>query len=164
MKGLTQAALATSQQTERDSLYLQFTETANQMTSLANDSSYRGTNLNAGQSLTINFNPDGSTNLTVSGFDNTATGLGITTPSSASQVTTLRTWSKVLSNSLNIISAQTEFNDSMVSLLQAGSDKLTLADMNEEAANMLMLQTRQSLGTTSLNMGAQTAQSVMRLF
>jgi hypothetical protein len=36
--------------------------------------------------------------------------------------------------------------------------------MNEEGANMLMLQTRQSLGTTSLSMGAQTAQSVMRLF
>jgi flagellin-like hook-associated protein FlgL len=36
--------------------------------------------------------------------------------------------------------------------------------MNEEGANMLMLQTRQNLGITSLSMASQTAQSVMRLF
>jgi flagellin-like hook-associated protein FlgL len=52
----------------------------------------------------------------------------------------------------------------MANILQSGSDNLTLADMNEEGANMLMLQTRQSLGTNSLSMGAQAAQSVMRLF
>ena len=42
--------------------------------------------------------------------------------------------------------------------------KLTLADTNEEGANMLMLQTRQSLSTTALSLSAQAAQSVLRLF
>jgi hypothetical protein len=41
---------------------------------------------------------------------------------------------------------------------------LVNADLNEEGANMLMLQTRQSLGTTSLSLASQAAQSVMRLF
>jgi len=52
----------------------------------------------------------------------------------------------------------------MINTLQTGADNLTLADMNEEGANMLMLQTRQSLGTTSLSLAAQAAQSILRLF
>jgi flagellin-like hook-associated protein FlgL len=48
--------------------------------------------------------------------------------------------------------------------LTDGSDNLTLADMNEEGANMLMLQTRQSLATTSLSLSSQAAQAVLRLF
>jgi len=52
----------------------------------------------------------------------------------------------------------------MINTLTQGADKLTAADMNEEGANMLMLQTRQSLGTTALSLSAQAAQSVLRLF
>ena len=52
----------------------------------------------------------------------------------------------------------------MINTLEDGAADLTLADMNEEGANMLMLQTRQALGTTSLSMAAEAAQSVMRLF
>ena len=52
----------------------------------------------------------------------------------------------------------------MASVLAEGADNLTSADMNEEGANMLMLQTRQQLGTTALSMSAQAAASVMRLF
>ncbi|TAN45962.1 MAG: flagellin, partial [Nitrospirae bacterium] len=48
--------------------------------------------------------------------------------------------------------------------LKTGADNLTLADMNEEGANMLMLQTRQSLGITSLSLASQAAQSVLRMF
>jgi flagellin-like hook-associated protein FlgL len=36
--------------------------------------------------------------------------------------------------------------------------------MNQEGANMLMLQTRQQLGTTSLKMASDAAQAVLRLF
>jgi flagellin len=36
--------------------------------------------------------------------------------------------------------------------------------MNEEGANMLMLQTRQALSTTSLSLSSQAAQAVLRLF
>ena len=52
----------------------------------------------------------------------------------------------------------------MVNTLNIGGDNLTLADMNEEGANMLMLQTRQNLSTTSLSLASQAAQAVLRLF
>ena len=41
---------------------------------------------------------------------------------------------------------------------------LVLADMNEESANMLALQTRQQLGVNSLSLASQAAQSVLALF
>ena len=65
---------------------------------------------------------------------------------------------------MNIITIRQDFTSSMINTLQTGSDNLTLADMNEEGANMLMLQTRQSLGTTALSLAAQAAQSVLKLF
>jgi flagellin-like hook-associated protein FlgL len=52
----------------------------------------------------------------------------------------------------------------VINALTIGADNLTAADTNEEGANMLMLQTRQSLGTTSLSLASQAAQSVLQLF
>ena len=77
---------------------------------------------------------------------------------------TLRTESKKLSNNLSIITAREDFSAQMMNTLNDGAAKLTEADMNEEGANMLMLQTRQALGTTSLSLASQAAQSVLRLF
>jgi flagellin-like hook-associated protein FlgL len=76
----------------------------------------------------------------------------------------LRTESKTLSNNLSIITAREEFTSQMINTLGDGAAKLTEADMNEEGANMLMLQTRQALGTTSLSLASQAAQNVLRLF
>lgn len=76
----------------------------------------------------------------------------------------LRIESKKLSNNLSIITAREDFTSQMINTLSDGAAKLTEADMNEEGANMLMLQTRQALGTTSLSMASQAAQSVLRLF
>jgi hypothetical protein len=76
----------------------------------------------------------------------------------------LRTESKKLSSNLNIITAREEYTSMMINTLNDGALKLTEADMNEEGANMLMLQTRQALGTTSLSLAGQAAQSVLRLF
>jgi flagellin-like hook-associated protein FlgL len=52
----------------------------------------------------------------------------------------------------------------MINTLQTGSDNLTLADSNEEGANLLALQTRQQLSTTALSLAAQSDQNVLRLF
>jgi len=52
----------------------------------------------------------------------------------------------------------------MVNTLETGAAKLTLADTNEEGANLLALQTRQSLGTTALSIAAQGEQNVLQLF
>jgi flagellin len=77
---------------------------------------------------------------------------------------TLQTASGNLSANLAIVNTRQSFTTNMVNTLTTGSDSLTLADMNEEGANMLMLQTRQSLGTTALSLSAQAAQSVLKLF
>jgi len=76
----------------------------------------------------------------------------------------LRANTSTLSSNLAIVNARQEFTTNMVNTLTTGADNLTLADMNEEGANMLMLQTRQALSTTALSLSAQAAQSVLRLF
>ncbi|MEA3333502.1 MAG: flagellin, partial [Pseudomonadota bacterium] len=78
--------------------------------------------------------------------------------------TTLRSEAKDLANDLSTITIRQDFTSKMMNTLNDGADNLTLADMNEEGANMLMLQTRQGLGTSSLSMASQAAQSVLRLF
>ncbi len=76
----------------------------------------------------------------------------------------LRVKASSLSSSLSIVQTRSDWADQMVNTLKAGAGALTDADMNEEGANMLMLQTRQSLGTTALSLSAQNAQSVLKLF
>jgi flagellin len=78
--------------------------------------------------------------------------------------TALRSQSARLSSNLSVITIRQDFTTSMVNTLQQGSDNLTLADMNEEGANMLALQTKQSLGTSALSLASQSAQSVLKLF
>ena len=48
--------------------------------------------------------------------------------------------------------------------MRTSSDALTLADSNEEGANLLALQTRQQLSTTALSLASQASQAVLRLF
>jgi len=180
-KSLANAALATSDTTERAALAGQFDALLGQITSLASDSNYKGTNLlDAASTLTVVFNEGGTSSLAIAGFDASATiGLGITAAALAwaapvdiqaaitdldAASTKLRTESKGLSTNLAVVNTRMEFTSQMINTLTGGADKLTLADMNEEGANLLMLQTRQSLGVTALSLSSQAAQSVLRLF
>jgi flagellin-like hook-associated protein FlgL len=79
-------------------------------------------------------------------------------------VSNLRTEAQKLASNLSTISIREDFTQNMINTLNVGADNLVLADMNEEGANMLMLQTRQALGTTSLSLSSQAAQAVLRLF
>lgn len=178
-KGLAEAALGTANTVDRAAFAGQFDTIRAQIDSLASDSGYRGTNLLKKQDLVVNFNEDATAKLTVTSFSGTSSGLTISSAtnswSSSSDITAaqgnlktatdeLRKQSKTLAGNLNIITTRQNFTDKMINTLQTGSDNLTLADMNNEGANMLMLQTRQSLGTTALSMSSQAAQSVLRLF
>ena len=179
-KALAQAALSSASSTERDAYSVQFDALLGQIDTLALDAGYKGTNLLEDDDLTVNFNEDATSYLTVSGFDaSSVTGLSIAVAANAwvgdGDITaaiaelddgrsTLRTESKNLSSDLSTITIREDFTDKMVNTLSDGAANLTLADMNEEGANMLMLQTRQALGTTSLSLASQAAQSVLRLF
>ncbi len=78
--------------------------------------------------------------------------------------TTIRSASQNLSTNLNIITTRENFTKEFSNVLTEGASKLTLADQNEEGANLLMLQTRQQLGTIALSLANQSQQSILRLF
>ena len=48
--------------------------------------------------------------------------------------------------------------------LQGGGDKLVLADITEEGANLVALQTRQQLGISALSFAGNSEQSILSLF
>jgi flagellin-like hook-associated protein FlgL len=190
---VTQARSAlnsTTSATELQGLTTQYNELVRQLNNTVTDSSYKGVNFLAGSSvtLTVNFNEQASTSLVMSGFNGSASGLAISggtqtgygnltsadldTQSKLNDIettinnalATLRTNSATLAANLSILSTRQEFITNMVNTLVDGAGKLTNADTNEEGANMLLLQTRQQLGVTSLSLASQAAQSVLRLF
>jgi flagellin len=186
-KGIAQSALSTSDTNVQSKLAAQYDTIRTQIDQMSSDSGYRGLNLlsntgGAATTLTVDFNENASSSLAVVGFLGNSAGLSLTQAGGAggnwqatssitadsarmdSAITSLRTSTQTLAANLNIITTRQGFTDNMISTLQTGSDNLTLADMNQEGANMLMLQTRQSLGTTSLSMSSQAAQSVLKLF
>ena len=79
-------------------------------------------------------------------------------------INTLRTYASTFGNNYSIVQTREEFTNNLINVLEEGADKLTLADMNEESANMLALQTRQQLAINSLSLASQAAQSVLKLF
>ena len=170
-------ALETSQRAELGS---QYNELLSQIDSLRDDSGYKGTNLlKSADILSVSF--EGSNKLEVTGFDASSgsSGLGITSVDwsaatsgtidtdiglLAAATNTLESKASSLASSLSIVTTRQNFTENMINTLTTGADSLTLADMNEEGANMLMLQTQQALGTSALSMSAETAQGVLRLF
>ena len=162
-------------------LQSQYDELMDQIDALRNDSGYKGTNLlKSSDTLTVKF--EGTNTLTQAGFDADfaslsllKAGTGDRWDASATNITnditaletatkTLESKASTLASSLSIVTTRQNFTENMINTLTTGADNLTLADMNEEGANMLMLQTQQALGTNSLSLSAQTAQGVLRLF
>ena len=75
----------------------------------------------------------------------------------------VRTQASQFGSNLSIVQNRQDFTKQMINTLQTGAANLTLADMNEEAANLLALQTRQSLSSSSLSLASQADQSVLQL-
>lgn len=76
----------------------------------------------------------------------------------------LRDQASTFGTNLTVVENRTNFTKKMVATLATGADMLTLADTNEEGANLLALQTRQQLSSTALSMASQADQNVLRLF
>jgi flagellin-like hook-associated protein FlgL len=164
----------------RASLQADYNNLISQITTLAKDASYNGVNLLDGDDLSVIFNEDGSSSLSIAGVDFSATGLGLTNVSGAgfqsntninsslaqldTATATLRTQASRFGSNLSIVQTRQDFTKNLISVLQTGADNLVLADTNEEGANMLALQTRQQLSSVALSMASQADQSVLRLF
>ncbi len=163
--------------TNRDSFVTDYNNLLDQIDQLATDASFNGVNLLNGDNLTATFNEDGSSSLTISGVTFNASGLGLSdtttsafgTDSGINSVTaaldsataTLRSQSSTFGNNLAVVENRQNFTNSLISVLESGAGGLTLADTNVEGANLLALQTRQSLGTTALSLSSQQDQAVL---
>ncbi|MHC8509128.1 MAG: flagellin N-terminal helical domain-containing protein [Rhodospirillales bacterium] len=81
-----------------------------------------------------------------------------------SALTTLRGNAATLGSNVALLQTRLRFTTDYVNTLEAGAGKLTLADINEEGANLLALQTRQQLGISALAFAGQAEQSILALF
>ena len=182
-KGIASAAKATGDTNERSTLAVQFNELLSQINSIANDSTFNGLNLLQARpdNLAVEFNEDNTSNLTITGLDSTTATSGINIAVAAnnfglnanidtaltsisSALTTLRSNASTLGSNNTILTTRLDFTKNLVNTLETGSGKLTLADLNEESANLLALQTRQQLGLNSLALASQSERAILSLF
>jgi flagellin len=179
-QALVSQARQTTDTTVLATLSSQFDELRTQIDQLAGDSGLNGINLLNGDDLTITLNETGVSTVVISGVTDTSAGdLALTAAANnwastadidaaASDLTaslvTLRSQSQALSSNLQTVQVRQDFTKAMINTLNTGADSLTLADTNEEGANLLALQTRQQLSTTALSLAAQADQNVLRLF
>ena len=179
-QSLASQAQQTSDTTVRASLATQFDSIRTQIDKLAGDSGFNGINLLNGDNLTVTMNETATSTVTVTGVTDTSNGglsingstnnwaaaSDITAASTTltAALTTLRSQAQTLSSSLSTVQIRQDFTKATINTLHAGSDALTLADSNQEGANLLALQTRQQLSTTALSLASQADQNVLRLF
>jgi len=181
-QALVSQAQQTSDTTTRAGLAAQFGEILNQVDQLAADSGFNGINLlDSGNSsdLTVTMNESGSSSVTIAAVDFSSNGLAINNAANnwaaaaditaastdlTAALTTLRSQAQTFGSNLSTVQIRQDFTKAMINTLQTGADSLTLADSNEEGANLLALQTRQQLSTTALSLASQASQAVLRLF
>ena len=164
--------------TLRDSSMQQYNDILVQIDQLASDASYKGVNLLRNDDLKVVFNEDRSSYLEIKGDDASSNGLGLSPATDwntneavdaviediEGAINELRDMASVFGNNYSIVQTRQDFTENLINVLEEGSDNLILADMNEESANMLALQTRQQLAINSLSLASQAAQSVLQLF
>lgn len=121
-----------------------------------------GTFATASSTLSTPDGVAGSTKIGVgAGFTET---LNNTIASLEKNLTNIRSIAQQLGSNIALLQTRLDFTNNYVNTLTAGAGKLSLADLNEEGANLLALQTRQQLSTTALSLASQASQAVLRLF
>ncbi|GGD08811.1 flagellin [Pyruvatibacter mobilis] len=167
----------------RNSFESDFNALRTQMDQLVADASYQGVNLlQANNDLTVFFNESQTSSLTINSklVDTSTNGLSISEITAKSWATdgnirgaideldgaiaNLRQLASTFGGNLSVVQTREDFTENLVNTLETGAANLTLADTNEEGANLLALQTRQSLGTTALSLASQADQNVLQLF
>lgn len=176
---------------QRQSLAKQYNDIREQITRLAKDSGFNGVNLLNSDQLSVAFNErtdadkaqltikgtdftsgkdDGTTGLKLKAIDVTTVN-GFQKNSDIDDVDTrlntalasLRSTASTFGSQLAIVQTRKDFTTELVNTLKSGADGLVLANSNEEAANLLTLQTRQQLSSQALALASQQEQSVLRL-
>jgi flagellin-like hook-associated protein FlgL len=178
--GASTTTTADTTNPKRAEFVSQYNDLLSQIDDLAKDAGFNGVNLLGGDDLKTIFNEDGSSKLEIAGVDFDSAGLGLsalastafdtdasieTTLSSLDEaISTLRSQSSKFGSNLSVVETRQDFTKQMINTLETGAANLTLADTNEEGANLLALQTRQQLSSTALSLASQADQNVLRLF
>jgi hypothetical protein len=169
-----------SAQAVRSNLVSQYNNILAQITTTAQDASFNGVNLLAGDQLKLTFNETGKSTLSITGVTFNAAGLGLANLATGTDFidnaatnrvvtglnnasTNLRSQASALGSNLSIVQIRQDFSKHLINVLQTGSSNLTLADTNEEAANSQALSTRQSIAVSALALANNSQQSVLQL-
>ena len=175
-------------ETEVGALTTDFRSLLEQINALIGDAVYKGTNLlKASATLDVKFNTKGDSKLTITGkalendsngilsglkFSQKAADYDFTTAGDITSalsdvddaITELRSVASTFGTSLGIIQTREDFTTELVNALESGAGKLVNASLEEEAAKLLALQTRQALGIQSLAIANVSQQSILALF
>jgi flagellin-like hook-associated protein FlgL len=172
----------------RKNLVSQFNDLRDQLDKIAGDSGYNGVNLLRGDKLKVVFNERATSSISIEARNRTGLS-GVSTATNSLDIPpvteeefssddsldarfnelkdamqTLQSQSSQLGANLGVVQIRQDFTKQMITTLQTGSDFLVNADMNEEGANLLALNTRQQLSQTALSLASQADQAVLRLF
>ncbi|WID97610.1 flagellin [Bosea vestrisii] len=172
----------------RSNLIDQFNDLRNKIDDLAKDSGFNGINLLGGDRLSVVFNEKtgkNQTKLDVQGTQLSSDNLGITkagntqlagsvnfqndsdleaaTKSLTGALTSLKSLSSTFGANLSVVQTRQDFTKDLSNVLTTGADNLVNADLNQEAASLLALQTRQQLSQQALSLANQADQGVLRL-
>lgn len=155
-----------------------FSTLRDELHTLVDGAAINGINLLQGDELKLASNPAGKSTIDIRGLD--ALALDIPTLDAAdlessdtidshlaaltSSLDTLGACASSLESNLATIRNRSNFTRSMIDILQTGAETLSLGDSSEEGANLLALQLRQQLSTTTLSLAAEADQAVLRLF
>jgi flagellin-like hook-associated protein FlgL len=171
----------------RRNLVTQFNDLRNQLDKFTDDAHFNGVNLLRGDRLKLFLNENSTSTLEIQAKDNqgnvreiTNNKLGIVAATDQefendgaldsrldqlkTALDTIRAQASNFGSNLSIVENRQDFTKATINTLKTGADNLTLADMNEESANLLALQTRQQLSQTALSLANQADQGVLRLF
>lgn len=168
----------------RAELAAQFDEIRSQLDTLAADSQFAGTNLIGAppDSVPVTLNSDGSSLFTITGVASDSASLGIGTAAGTynnfatdadvenavfglqEAFAALQTTSKTLGSNAGVLNTRLDYTQDLANTMESGGFRLTGADMNEEAANMLALNVSRQLAMSGLNFVNQSQQAIQQLF
>jgi flagellin len=183
LDGTTNDASTIEGNSVRAGLANQFNELRDQLDKLVDDASFNGINLLRGDKLSITFNETGTSSIDIQTEDGdtiNSANLSVSTTLEAAELDSdtnidaelaklksalneVRSQASSFGSNLTIVENRQSFTKAMINTLEDGAGNLTLADMNTEAANLLALQTRQSLSQNSLSLASQADQSILQL-
>ena len=165
--------------TARANLAAQFDDVLSRINEVAADAGFNGVNFLTGSSSRTNFNEAGTSSLVINGSPATSSALGVAASTNhfefntdvdtamsniSSALNSLNTIATTIGSMSTIMQTRMDFNKSMINTLGAGADALTISDTNEDAANLLALQTRRQMATSSLRLSSNNDNAVLRLF